>query len=73
LNVQVEELQQYGDQLLLHWIREHQIKRNSNDCYKKQDFKPIIRYTTSHNNCSSNLILSTEQQISEKYDSITKC
>lgn len=73
MNVQVEELQQYGDQLLLHWIREHQKKRSSDDCYKKQDFKPIIRYTTSHNNCSSNLILSTEQQISEKYDSITKC
>ncbi|KAF1800422.1 cyclin-domain-containing protein [Mucor lusitanicus] len=73
LNVQVEELQQYGDQLLLHWIREHQIKRNSEDCYKKQEFKPMIRYSTSHTNCSSNLILSTEQQMTEKYDSTTKC
>jgi hypothetical protein len=49
LNVQVEELQQYGNQLLCHWIRENY----SNKPYHKM-YKPIIRYSTDHRSNSNN-------------------
>jgi hypothetical protein len=86
LNVQVEELQQYGDQLLLHWIREN--KRKS---FKKQDYRePMIRYATDHrsnlnhhlfttktNNCGVDLFEKSAAApmvvVSDKYDSITRC
>ncbi|KAI8978568.1 cyclin-domain-containing protein [Pilobolus umbonatus] len=54
LNVQVEELQQYGDQLLWHFIRENYKKKedivydyHKSDEYKKEDYY-IIPYSTDH-------------------------
>lgn len=81
LNVKVEELQHYGDQLVWHWIRSH--KKSIE--YKKPDYEPIVHYTTDHHHnsrsnntnnilhCSSNLLLISEKSVSEKYDSITRC
>ncbi|GAA5809599.1 hypothetical protein MFLAVUS_003010 [Mucor flavus] len=83
LNVKVEELQQYGDQLLWHWIRSHKKALVvADECYKKPDYQPIVHYTTDHrsnsnhmlnNYCSSNILFKTEKSVSEKYDSITRC
>ncbi|KAI8080227.1 cyclin-domain-containing protein [Gilbertella persicaria] len=84
LNVQVEELQQYGDQLLWHWIRENQKSAMYRPVveYKNEDYKPAISYKSDNGNntlnskirsCSSHLLLATEKPVSEKYDSITRC
>jgi hypothetical protein len=85
LNVQVEELQQYGDQLLGHWIRRNKTinHKTSDEYYKNPDYQAIIQYTTDHrsnnnhmlsnNNCSSNVLFTTEKSVSEKYDTITPC
>lgn len=61
LNVQVEELQQYGDQLLWHWIRENRNHRivqqeyhHHKTHYKKENYQPIIRYTTDHRSNANN-------------------
>lgn len=85
LNVQVEELQQYGDQLLGHWIRRNKTvnQKTSDEYYKNPDYQAIIQYTAAHrsnsnhmlsnNNCSSNVLYKTEKNVSEKYDTITPC
>lgn len=78
LNVQVEELQQYGNQLLWHWIREHRHSNNikkqqpksclyNNDnhkIYKKEDYQPIIRYTTDHRSNKNNNNSNTNHMLS---------
>ncbi|KAI9483505.1 MAG: cyclin-domain-containing protein [Benjaminiella poitrasii] len=50
LNVQIEELQQYGNRLLMHWIRETNCtKKTADDSYYPKTLdQPIISYPTGH-------------------------
>lgn len=73
LNVQVEELQQYGDQLLWHWIRENRNHRivqqeyhHHKTHYKKEDYQPIIRYTTDHRSNANNNNNNNNHMLSSK-------
>ncbi|OBZ88129.1 PHO85 cyclin-like protein psl1 [Choanephora cucurbitarum] len=74
LNVQVEELQQYGDQLLWHWIRENQklslYEPTTMPIEHSKPLEPVIYKKIR--SCSSHLILATDN-VTEKYDSITRC
>lgn len=52
LNVTIEELQQYGDQLLMHWMREEERRRELQWRRKEVDLMMRSRSTSSTSNSS---------------------
>ncbi|KAI7907752.1 cyclin-domain-containing protein [Cokeromyces recurvatus] len=90
LNIQIEELQQYGNRLLMHWNNRIKsiIYLKKVDFYKKEDYQPIICYTTTAGHrlnhsqtntkkiqscSSSNLFIMHSTDTADKLESITNC
>jgi hypothetical protein len=85
MNVQVEELQQYGNQLLSHWIREnnklkYQQEQSYHYDYKNVEYKPTVKYNNiaqkqkslvKMRSCSSDLLYN-EKSVSDQYEPATR-